>query len=114
MRKHIKVGELRGVLTTASCDSILQIIDVQCDHLPALNEVDGRGDSMCYQPQAGPVIGGQNNQGQTSTGEVLLIADVLVASHQDPEARLFRRVQQLAIFQSLPAQLVRTRYLMSL
>jgi hypothetical protein len=63
----------------------LQIADVQPDHLPALNEVNRLGNSVRYEPQAGPMIGGQDNHRQPPTGEILLIADILVASEQNVE-----------------------------
>jgi hypothetical protein len=91
----------------------LQIADVQPDHLPALNEVNRLGNSVRYEPQAGPMIGGQDNHRQPPTGEILLIADILVASEQNVEPRLLRRIKQLAVCQSLPRDLIRTRYLMS-
>lgn len=39
----------------------LQILEVESHYLPALNQVNRRGNSVRYEPQAWPVIGGQDN-----------------------------------------------------
>jgi hypothetical protein len=59
------------------------------------------------------MIGGQDNHRQLPTGEILLIADILVASEQNVEPACSAASSNSPFCQSLPRDLVRTRYLMS-
>jgi hypothetical protein len=53
-----------------------------------VSEVDRRGNPVRHWPQAWPVIRGQHDNGQTPACEILLMADILVASEQDIETPL--------------------------
>ena len=56
-------------------------------------------------PQYPPMDCGQHDDGDFTTGQVLLILDVLVSGHEQVEAILFGSVQEISVFEFGPALL---------
>ena len=54
-----------------------------------------------------------DDKSQFTARKILLIPDILIAGEQQVEPRLFGRVKQRAVLQSLPSQFIRAHYLMS-
>jgi len=54
---------------------------------------------------ARPAGGGQHDNGDFATREILLISEILIGRDQNGKAVLFGLLQQLAVFQIIPAQI---------
>ncbi len=75
--------------------------------------VERRKDGGSVLLKNSPAICLEDDQGQLSTGQVLLIREILVACHQDSETGSFCSSQQVPILELGPAHLIGGFYLVT-
>jgi hypothetical protein len=69
----------------------------------AAGGVDGLGDLACSGLDHGPLRVLEDDDGEPSSGEVLLMTDVLIVGHHDLEPGVLGSLDQVAICELLPA-----------
>ena len=82
-------------------------------NLPRLYAIQGGANSLCMPRNAPPGRVHQDNDGHPPVRQILLVSDVLVGREQNIETGLLRTVQQVAVFQTVPAVLRRQFDLMA-
>lgn len=90
------------------CWTSLRTDNLDYHDLTGLHEVDGRRNPSNCSPDHRPVIRIQYDERQLASKHFLLIANVLVASKQNVEARRFRGLQQSPVEKTLPTRLIRS------